>query len=212
VFDLEGVLVDGEFLPELANLRGKGMEVWDITHKGIRGEIEWEKGLMMRINEVKGASYAECIQVSDNLPLMPSAKNVCIELRNRGFQIAAISGGFSLLANRVQKELGLDYVFANELVFMKDILESVNIRVTANKANSIQNLVKNLGEPRNNIIAVVDGANDLTLFDLAGLRIAFCAQPIVEAHSDVIVRKKDLRYILPYVFEYLNDHERSSIQ
>lgn len=205
--------MDGEFLPELANLRGKGKEVWDITISGIRGEIEWEKGLMMRINEVKGASFAECIQVSDSLPIMPGAKNVCIELRNKGFQIAAVSGGFSLLANRVQKELGLDYVFANEIVFMRDTLQSVNIRVTANKVNSIQNLVKDLGEPRSNIIAVVDGANDLTLFDLAGLRIAFCAQPMVEARGDVIVRKKDLGNILPYIFEYLNDHnKRPSIQ
>ncbi len=44
IFDVEGVLVDGEFLPELARLVGKEEEVRDITMKGIRGEISWEHG------------------------------------------------------------------------------------------------------------------------------------------------------------------------
>ena len=54
IFDTEGVLIDGEFLPELAKIVGKEKEIWEITKKGINGEIEWEKGLIDRIKELKG--------------------------------------------------------------------------------------------------------------------------------------------------------------
>ncbi|MFN3621679.1 MAG: HAD-IB family phosphatase, partial [Nitrososphaerales archaeon] len=165
IFDLEGVLVDGEFLPELAKLKGIEDKIWDITLKGIRGEINWEVGLRMRIEELKGASYSDCVNISNSLRLMPGAKEVCKALREMGFMLASVSGGFTLLAERVQKELSLDYFFANELVFFADKLDSVVIRVNSNKVNSIQGLVRTLKEPKEQIRAVVDGANDLTLFE-----------------------------------------------
>lgn len=211
IFDLEGVLVDGEFLPELAKLKGIEDKIWEITLKGIRGEIEWEEGLYMRIQELKGVSYADCVNVSNSLRLMPGAKEACRSLREAGFMLASVSGGFTLLAERVQKELGLDYFFANELVFVGDRLDSVVIRVDSNKANSIQGLVKTLKEPKEQIVAVVDGANDLTLFELAGLKIAFCAQPIVESRADVAVKEKDLRLIVPVIKKYITNLEKNGI-
>ncbi len=211
IFDLEGVLVDGEFLPELAKLKGIEDRIWDITLKGIRGEINWEDGLRMRIEELKGASYSDCVNISNSLRLMPGAKEVCKALREMGFMLASVSGGFTLLAERVQKELGLDYFFANELVFVADKLNSVVIRVNSNKANSIQGLVRALKEPKEQIIAVVDGANDLTLFELAGLRVAFCAQPVVESNADVVIKNKDLRLILPHIRRYINNLENNGI-
>ena len=46
IFDVEGVLLNAEYLPVLAKLLGpkKEEEIWDITNKGIRGEINWEEG------------------------------------------------------------------------------------------------------------------------------------------------------------------------
>jgi phosphoserine phosphatase len=212
IFDLEGVLVDGEYLPELAKLKGIEDKIRDITMQGIRGEIDWEQGLHLRIEHLKGLSYTECVSVSNNLKLMPGAKEVCKALKEMGFMLASVSGGFTLLAERVQKEIGLDYFFANELVFVGDRLDSAIIRVNSNKANSIQGLVRALREPREQIVAVVDGANDLTLYDLAGLRIAFCAQPVVESKADVVIKEKDLRLIIPAVKNHVNNLEDNGIE
>ena len=211
-FDLEGVLVDGEFLPELAKLKGIEDKIWDITMKGIRGEIDWEQGLYLRIQELKGLSYSDCVKVSNSLRLMPGAKEACKTLREMGFMLASVSGGFTLLAERIQREVGLDYFFANELVFVKDRLDSAVIRVNSNKANSIQGLVKTLKEPKEQIVAIVDGANDLTLYDLAGLRIAFCAQPIVESKADIVIKEKDLRLIIPPIMNYINNLKDNGIK
>ncbi len=81
VFDVEGVLVDGEFLPELARLVGREREVHDITLKGIRGEIPWEEGLRERIELVKGVTYEDCLRVSNRLPLMKGAVEMAEQLR-----------------------------------------------------------------------------------------------------------------------------------
>jgi len=50
VFDVEGVLVNGEVLPERAGLVGKKDEAEDIT---IKGEISWKGGLAKRVDLVK---------------------------------------------------------------------------------------------------------------------------------------------------------------
>jgi Phosphoserine phosphatase len=68
-FDVEGVLVDGEFLPEVAKLVGKEEIVRQITLQGIRGEINWEEGLRRRVEELKGVDETLCVQVAQSLPL-----------------------------------------------------------------------------------------------------------------------------------------------
>jgi phosphoserine phosphatase len=47
IFDVEGVLLNAEYLPVLAQVMGprKEKEIWDITNAGIRGQINWEEGL-----------------------------------------------------------------------------------------------------------------------------------------------------------------------
>ena len=46
---MEGVLFDAEYLPILAETIGKGDRIWEITKKGIAGEIDWEQGLRTRV-------------------------------------------------------------------------------------------------------------------------------------------------------------------
>ena len=52
IFDVEGVLLNAEYLPILAQVFGpsKEKEIWDITKQGIRGDIDWEEGLRKRVN------------------------------------------------------------------------------------------------------------------------------------------------------------------
>ncbi|MBI2185438.1 MAG: phosphoserine phosphatase SerB [Thaumarchaeota archaeon] len=196
IFDIEGVLVDGEFLPEIAARLGKKEQVLELTLKGIRGEIDWETGLNMRIDAVKGASYDECVEVAKNLQLMNGAADLIKALNREGWRLAAVSGGFSLLSDRVKSELGIDFVFSNQLVFQDEKLVGVKLNVKANKAAALANLVDTLGEPKEKIMAVVDGANDLKLFEIAGIRIAFNAQPIVQRRADYVINEKNLLKVL----------------
>ncbi len=194
VFDVEGVLVDGELLPSLAKLVGKEEEVSRLTLMGIRGEIDWEEGLKRRLNLLRGLSYSECKKIADSLPLMEGAKLMVDELRQMGAILVGVSGGFSILTSKVKSQLGLDHVFSNELVFHEDKLIGYGLLVNSNKTQILRTAFGDLLNQEFKV-AVVDGANDLELFKIADLKIAFNAQPIVKERADVVIDKKDLREV-----------------
>lgn len=202
IFDAEGVLVDAEFMPEAAKLIGKEDEISDLTEKGISGEIDWEQGLYKRVEVLKGISYTDCLRVASEMPLMAGATEAFRELKRMGFKTMTVSGGPSLLVDRVKGELGIDYAFANHLVFTNGKLSGVDLRVTSNKSYVLRDTLSWLGAGKESIVSTVDGANDLTLFDIAGLKIAFNARPIVRTRADVIIKNKNLMEIIPVIREH----------
>ena len=204
IFDTEGVLIDGEFLPELAKVVGKEEEIWEITKKGISGEIEWEKGLIERINELKGVSYDDCKRVSDDMPIMQGAKETFDELRKLGFKTLTVSGGPDILIDRIKEELQIDYAFSNKLIFGDEKLQGVDVIVGSDKTIPIKDTIKLMKKQKEDIVITVDGANDIKLFDLAGLRISFNGTELINEKSDSIVNKKDLREIIPIIKEKFN--------
>ena len=204
IFDTEGVLIDGEFLPELAKVVGKEEEIWEITKKGISGEIEWEKGLIERINELKGVSYDDCKRVSDDMPIMEGAKETFDELRKLGFKTLTVSGGPDILINRIKEELQIDYAFSNKLIFGEEKLQGVDVIVGSDKTIPIKDTIEMMKKQKEDIVITVDGANDIKLFDLAGLRISFNGTELINEKSDSIVNKKDLREIIPIIKEKFN--------
>ena len=204
IFDTEGVLIDGEFLPELAKVVGKEEKIWEITKKGISGEIEWEKGLIERINELKGVSYDDCKRVSDDMPIMEGAKETFDELRRLGFKTLTVSGGPDILIDRIKDELQIDYAFSNKLIFGEEKLQGVDVIVGSDKTIPIKDTIEMMKKQKEDIVITVDGANDIKLFDLAGLRISFNGTELINEKSDSIVNKKDLREIIPIIKEKFN--------
>ena len=93
--------------------------------KGIQGLINWEEGLENRVNLLKGLSLDVCQQVADGLPIMNGAKEACKSLKSAGWKIMAISGGFTIMTDRLKNELDLDFVFSNELIFKDGVLDGV---------------------------------------------------------------------------------------
>jgi len=173
IFDVEGVLYDEEYLPILAEKLDKEAEIWEITKQGIQGKINWEEGLRTRVAALKGLDQKVCQEVANNLPIMTGAKEACRVLKSAGWKIMAVSGGFTLMMDRLQKELDLDYVYCNELIFKDGKLDGVKINVDSDKSKSAKIKIAEWGEKKEDIICVVDGANDIKLFDICGLGIAY---------------------------------------
>lgn len=204
IFDVEGVLFDAEFLPILGEKLNKEKEIWDITKKGIQGVINWEEGLRQRIDSLKGLDYETCQQVADSLPIMTGAKEACQILKAAGWKLMAVSGGFTIMTERLQKELDLDYVFSNELIFKDGKLDGVTVNVDSDKAKSAKIKIQEWNQTKDDIVVVVDGANDLALFDICGLGIAFRAQDKVKDVANVILEEKDLSKILDIINKHYN--------
>ncbi len=199
IFDVEGVLYDEEYLPILAEKLNKQDEIWEITKQGIQGKINWEEGLRTRVAALKGLDEKICQEVSDSLPIMTGAKEACRVLKAAGWKLMAVSGGFTLMMERLQKELGLDYIYSNELIFKDGKLDGVTIRVTSDKSLSAKIKIAEWGEKKEDIVCVVDGANDVKLFDICGLGIAYRAQDIVKDLATTTLEEKDLSKILDII-------------
>jgi phosphoserine phosphatase len=208
IFDVEGVLYDEEYLPILAEKLNKEDEIWEITKKGIQGEINWEEGLRTRIKALKGLDEKICQEVSDSLPIMTGAKEACRVLKSAGWKIMAISGGFSLMMDRLQKELDLDYVYSNELIFKDGKLDGVKIIIDSDKSKSAKIKIAEWGEKKEDIVCVVDGANDVKLFEICGLGIAYRAQDLVKDLATTTLEEKDLSKIL----DIINKHYKLELE
>lgn len=196
IFDVEGVLLDAEFLPILAEKINKQDEIWAITRQGIEGKINWEEGLKRRIELLRGIDFQTCKEVSDSLKIMTGAKEACRALKAAGWKIMAVSGGFTIMTDRLKDELGLDHVFSNKLLFKDGKLDGVTIDVDSDKAKSALIKIKEWKEDKENIVVVVDGANDIKLFNICGLGVAFRAQDMVKELATVTLEEKDLSKLI----------------
>ena len=116
----------------------------------------------------------------------------------------AVSGGFTIITDRLKKELSLDFVYSNELVFKDDKLDNVIVNVDADKAKSAMIKIREWDEKKENVTVVVDGANDVKLFDIAGFGIAFRAQDLVRDLATVTLEEKDLSKIVGLINAHYN--------
>ncbi len=202
IFDVEGVLFDAEYLPLLAEKFNKEKEIWEITKKGIQGEINWEDGLKTRVDMLRGLDLKTCKEVADSLPIMTGAKEACRALKEAGWKLMAVSGGFSIMTDRLEEELGIDYVFSNKLKFINGKLDGVEIIVDSDKAKSARIKIQEWGVKKEDIVVVVDGANDIKLFDICDLGIGYRAQDIVKDLATVTLEEKNLAKII----DIINQH------
>ena len=199
VFDMDGTLIDGETIDELAKAANVGDLVVALTKRAMRGEMDFEEALRERVKLLKGLKVAEVNKVALDIPLMKGAKELIRELKKE-HKIAMVSGGFTIVARRVAQELEIDCLIANELIIKDGVLtgEVVGPLVRQNsKKEALEAIAKREGIRPEDCIVIGDGANDISMFKAAGFSIAFNASPVLYDIADIIIMKKDLTLILP---------------
>ena len=182
-FDMDSTLIQAEVIDELARAAGHGAEVAAITERAMRGEIPFQESLRLRLRQVAGLDVATLAEIAERLPLTEGAERLIGVLKKLGFKTAIISGGFTYFGEILQRRLGVDYVYANELEIRDGKLtgEVVGEIVDGErKAQLLREIAARENLSLQQVIAVGDGANDLPMLALAGLGIAFRAKPVVE--------------------------------
>lgn len=209
-FDMDSTLIEAEVIDELAKAAGIGEEVAAITHAAMSGELDFNESFRRRMSLLKGLDESVLKDIASKLPLTEGAEHLITTLRKLGYKTAILSGGFQYFGEYLQRKLGIDYVFANNL-------EIVDGKVTGNTSGTIVNgerkaeLLRSLADKENisleQVVAVGDGANDLPMLSIAGLGIAFRAKPLVKAEAKQAISHLGLDAIL-----YLMGFRDSQIQ
>jgi len=186
VFDMDSTLIQGEAIDAVANLAGVGDKVSQITSAGMQGKINFKESLTQRVALLKGMDANILSTVAQNLVLTEGAERVIGKLKQMGYKIGIISGGFDYFGKYLQEKLGLDYIFAN-------CLEIESGKITGNlkgdlidghkKAEILRTIARVENIHLQQTIAVGDGANDVPMISIAGLGVAFHAKPIVRENA-----------------------------
>ena len=191
--------MDGETIDFLAKPLGIEKEVAQITEAAMQGRLDFFESLTSRVKLLEGLKEEQMLTICRNLPWMEGAKECIDGLRSRGIKVIVFSGGFKPATSYGKEVLGFDADFSNTLHVKEGKLTGRvggEMMYDNSKGQMLQTIQALLGIAPDETMAVGDGANDRSMFAHAGLRVAFCAKPILKAAANVCVDEKDLRKIL----------------
>jgi phosphoserine phosphatase len=198
--DMDSTLISIECIDEIADFAGRKAEVAAVTAAAMRGEIDWPESLRRRVKCLAGLDEASLERVyTERLRYNKGAQRLIDAAKRNGAKTLLVSGGFTYFTDRVRDKLGFDYAYSNTLAIEGSRLAG---RVTGplvdaqGKAAHVARLKRELGIPRERVIAIGDGANDLAMMAEAGTSVAYHARPVVKEKADYALDYVDLEGVL----------------
>lgn len=201
-FDMDSTLIQAEVIDELAKRAGQGQKVAAITEAAMRGEMDFAQSLTHRVALLQGLPESVLQDVAASLPLTEGAERLIRTLKGLGYTIAILSGGFTYFGRRLQDQLGIDHLHANELEIRDGLLTgrlAGPIVDGPGKARLLKEIAAREHIALAQVIAVGDGANDLPMLDVAGLGIAFHAKPVVRQGAGQAISNMGLDGVLYFL-------------
>ncbi|ODS42167.1 MAG: phosphoserine phosphatase SerB [Candidatus Altiarchaeales archaeon IMC4] len=199
VFDMDSTLIDMEVIDELAKHAGVGKQVSKITKRAMNGHIEYKDALRERAGLLRGMDLAVLDEIANNLRFTPGSEDLITTLKEMGYKVALISGGFTYFTDRLKGLLGLDYAYANKLVVVDGKLTGEvegDIIDKEAKGRIIKEIAAMEGISMKHVVAIGDGANDQIMLENAGLGIAFNAKDILKDVADGSLTKNNLKGLM----------------
>ena len=207
-FDMDSTLINIECIDEMAAAAGRKAEVAAITEAAMRGEIaDFKESLRRRLALLAGVPEQALEQVwRGRLRLNPGAAELVQACRRAGLKVLLVSGGFTFFAERVRRQLGLDFARSNQLEIQHGQLTGRVVPQSwgdivdgAMKRQTVLDCCSLLGCEPAQAIAVGDGANDLEMMSAVGLSVAYHAKPKVRAQAMVSIESGGLDRLLEVV-------------
>jgi phosphoserine phosphatase len=199
VFDMDSTLIEMEAIDELAKVAGMQDRVKTLTKEAMEGKIDYGQALRERVNLLKGLKESDINEIANHMTLVAGTEELIRALKDMGYKIAIISGGFTQFTDRLKAKLGIDYVFANRVVIKDGVLTGKleePIIDPEKKGELIRQLAKTEGISTKEIVSVGDGATDRFMLKESGLGIGFRPKALLKKHADGIITENNLLGLL----------------
>lgn len=152
----------------------------------------------------KGKDAKSYYSLVNSIEYIQGVKETFKQIKKKGYITAIISASSIDVARRVQKDYGVDHIFANELVIKNGKVSGEFVWLIGagkeKKAHIIRNLCLDLGIKPKEVIYIGDSDTDIKAFKTVGLPIAFNpASEELKKAAKHVVRSKNLSDILKYI-------------
>jgi phosphoserine phosphatase len=206
--DMDGVLTQwNNFWIKLHEAWGTAEEGKELTEKYLRTDYP---RLMLEVLDRLwiGKDQARYDALINSVPLSPGIKEFFAQLRmfKQGshedhIPTVIISSGPHQLAERIKKEFGVDFIFANELIFENGRYQGkhhFNMRSGDEyKVNAVHQLMDDFEILPQEVLYIGDDVSDLSIFKEVGFSIAFnTTSEELKKSATYIVESNDLRDVI----------------
>lgn len=166
-FDVDSTVINEEGIDVLAEYKGVGEKVIELTKKAMGGSVKFEDALHDRLSLINPSiqDVTDCL-MKHPFQLTPGVDTFINKLHSKGVAVYLVSGGFRQMINPIAKVLGIPNhrIYANNLLFNIDgsFRGFDNTELTSRDGGKPA-VIRKLKEAHgyNPIIMIGDGATDL---------------------------------------------------
>ncbi|MBL4802264.1 MAG: phosphoserine phosphatase SerB [Emcibacter sp.] len=200
VADMDSTIIQCECIDELADFAGLKAEVSAITEAAMQGHLDFEQTLKDRVALLAGMDAAVLDRVyKERVKLMPGAVTLIKTMNANGANTVLVSGGFTFFTSKIAKLTGFQVNRGNTLD-IKDGKLTGNVLPpivdSTTKLDSLKEFKEKAGLSDHEIVAVGDGANDISMIQAAGLGIAYHGKAAVTEAAEIALKHADLTALL----------------
>ena len=205
VFDMDSTLITQEVIDMLAEAVAPDVaaKVAEITHLAMQGKLQFDDAFRERVRLLAGLPETLFTDLRGRLDMTAGVPALLRGLHRLGVRTAVLSGGFQLLTGWLAGELGIDHAHANDVVIGADGRLTGEVIGTIvgreRKCELMKEIAASEGIDLCQVVAVGDGANDLSMLEAAGLGVAWHAKPIVQLQADIRLNQPSMLDLL-YLF------------
>jgi len=200
VADMDSTMIAQECIDEIAAELDLKEKIAPITEAAMQGKLDFQDALKERVALLKGLPKKDLQRVLDTrIHFNPGAKTLIATLKTMGLKTALVSGGFTFFTRPLGKTLGFDLVKSNHLEFENGALTG---KVTGpivdgeTKKAFLVEISKKNSFQKTETLALGDGANDIPMFEAAGLSLAYHGRPAARKAASGNLRHFDLTGVL----------------
>lgn len=208
VFDVDSTLVTIEGLDFLADLKGKGNILKQLTVNAMNGKLSFRKSMEIKMKAISpsredviamGKAYIENVT--------PGVEETISVLKKNGVKVWILTGNFQPAVGMLASHIGVDkaFVITNNIFFDKSgqylgFDEENPLSNNGGKAEVMRRFKRKMKRT----VYIGDGETDLETKGVVDLFIGFggvVRRPKVEASADVYITDPNMKTILPFILK-----------